>query len=68
MTDDLLSNRFAHLLEPAAVLKAVHDRGNLGALDGRVFRKLGPEVDPRAEEDEELVETGGRNAKAARRP
>ena len=67
MTDDLLSNRFAHLLEPAAVLKAVNERGNLGALDGRVFRKLGPEVDPRADEGDELFEAEPRTAKAARR-
>ena len=66
MTDSLLSNRFAHLIEPAAVLKAVNDRGKLGALDGRVFRKLGPEWDPRAPEGDEPVESDGRAAKAPR--
>lgn len=49
MSDSSLTNRFAHLIEPPAVLKAVNDRGNLGALDGRVFRKLGPEWDPKAQ-------------------
>jgi hypothetical protein len=66
MTDSLLSNRFAHLIEPAAVLKAVNDRGTLGALDGRVFRKLGPDWDPRAPEGEESIETDGRTAKTSR--
>ena len=56
MSDELLSNRFAHLIEPAAVIKAVNDRGSLGALEGRVFRKLGPEFDPKAQDDDEFVE------------
>ena len=66
MTDSLLSNPFAHLIEPAAVLKAVNDRGTLGALDGRVFRKLGPEWDPRAPEGDEPAEAHARSSKASR--
>lgn len=52
-SDSSLTNRFAHLFEPAAVLQAVNDRGNLVALDGRVFRKLGLEWDPKAPEGDE---------------
>jgi hypothetical protein len=40
MTDDLLSNPFASLIAPASVLAEIKTRGGLGALKGRVVRKL----------------------------
>jgi len=40
MTDDLLTNPFASLIAPASVLAEIKTRGGLGALKGRVVRKL----------------------------
>jgi hypothetical protein len=40
MTDDLLTNPFASLIAPASVLAEIKTRGSLGALKGRVVRKL----------------------------